>query len=50
MDEVILTQDDMRALLALVSNELGELVYNVPEGYDIYKLYDKLLDICELQG
>jgi len=51
MTEIILTHNDMTLLLHIVEQEIKKLtVINcIPEGSDLLKLYEKLLDICELE-
>jgi len=47
--EVILTNGDMSLLLHIVQQELIREKENIPDGSDLPKLYEKLLDICELE-
>ncbi len=47
---VILTNSDMSLLLHIVQQEMIREKDNIPDGSDLPKLYEKLLDICELEG
>lgn len=49
MTEVILTPDDMFLMLYLVEQEMGKVEEAIPSGSNLPVLYEKLLDICELE-
>ena len=49
MEEVILTQSDLSLMLHIVQQEIVRVGEGMPDGSDLPKLYEKLLDICELE-
>jgi len=49
MTDVMLTHEDMTLLVHIVQQEIIRQEDTIPKGSNLPKLYEKLLDICELE-
>ena len=50
MDEVILNNEDISLLVYIVNLEILKVGPDMPAGSNLPRLYEKLLDIAEMQG